>query len=90
MEKEPCGACGATVYRFWRLRLGTNKDGTEYREESCDQCRGVRPSYARDAAGGKVTIPNGYNKYSYAIDAPITGARSYAEHLQKAGLAIKE
>jgi hypothetical protein len=40
--------------------------------------------YPRDASGNRVVVPaEQMGKYSYAIDAPITSARQYSEHLKK-------
>jgi protein-arginine kinase activator protein McsA len=77
-----CSNCYTNAARFVRTRI----DGADV-IESCDRCMGVRPSYARDASGNRVSVGNEIlGKYSYAIDGPITSQRQLSEHLKRNGL----
>jgi hypothetical protein len=61
------------------------------REEHCDKCNNVRPTYYRDALGNRVKVTDDViGKYSYAIDAPITSQRQFAETLRRNNLAQRE
>lgn len=84
--KDPCGTCGSTDWRFWRKKFEKGKP-IEY----CDRCEHVRPTVFRDAAGNRVSYSSELEgKYSYAIDAPITSQRQFAEHLRTHNLVQKE
>lgn len=90
-----CEGCANNEARFVRIKfIPTERDEkgnvlNSKKTEVCDKCDNVRPSYARDAAGGKVDVPTGTNMYSYAIDGRITGSRQYSEILKKHDLSIK-
>lgn len=89
IEKDPCGNCGSTEYRFWRMWYD-GKEGDRIRREACDVCANAKPQYPRDAVGNKVRYSNELTgKYSYAIDAPITSQRQLSEHLKKNNLIQK-
>ena len=76
---KECG-CQASVLRIVYVPI---------RKEMCNICAGIGTSFPKDSLGNRVNVPTGFNKYSYAIDGPITSSRQYAAHLQKEGLAIK-
>lgn len=82
IEKSPCGNCGSILYRTWRMWY-EGKEDNRIKMEACSDCKGVKPSYARDASGQKVEWPTGETKYSYAADTVIGSARQLSEHLKK-------
>lgn len=56
--------------------------------ELCDRCGASQISYARDALGQRVQLPEGYQKkFSYATGTPISSNRQYSETLKRMGLA---
>lgn len=85
-----CNGCKTkTAITVWTF---SQKDVDGNSVEVCNECSNVKlaPEYPRDASGNRVIVPTGYSQYSYAIDAPITGARQYSEHLRRNNLTIKE
>lgn len=81
-----CNSCGTDA--AIRVRTVFTKDG-EF--DSCSECEGIKPSYARDAAGQRVYVPTeSLGRYSYAIDGPVTSTHQFANRLRELGLGQKQ
>lgn len=93
-----CDGCGnqkayRTFIRWVEVRNEQQDVIRRDKVEVCNECSAseARPSYARDAAGNRVSVPNSeLGRFSYAIGQPIVSNRQYADTLRRMGLSQKE
>lgn len=92
MQAEYCSNCGSNSYGSYKMGFVKLEDVRWLLVISCSDCSTKRQmsEAPRDSLGNVVKVPTGYNKFSYATGTHITGSRSYAEHLKRDGLALKQ